>query len=157
METPGCWPHRVPVLHWPEASSLLRPCFRSSAVCGRLCDRAGVREGAKTSPILIMAVVTTVTTTGFSAPFGARFGSQNCLPSDSGCLFALPTISASAALNQFMLREKREAKDLLVRIVVHRAHEPGEKDWCPPLDRRAALRISARGMNSVPMPVIPSS
>ncbi|MEZ2348695.1 Ig-like domain repeat protein [Terriglobus sp. RCC_193] len=34
---------------------------------------------------------------------------------------------------------------LLMRLVVDKNHEPDEKDWCPPLDRRAALKILSMG------------
>ena len=37
------------------------------------------------------------------------------------------------------------AKDLFLRLVVDRDHEDDEKDWCPPLDRRAALKIFGAG------------
>lgn len=33
----------------------------------------------------------------------------------------------------------------LLKFVVDRDHQPDEKDWCPPLDRRAALRIFGVG------------
>lgn len=37
------------------------------------------------------------------------------------------------------------AENFFLKLVVDRNHEPDEKDWCPPLDRRAALRILSVG------------
>jgi len=36
-------------------------------------------------------------------------------------------------------------KELLLSLVADRNHEPNEKDWCPPLDRRAALKVFGAG------------
>jgi protocatechuate 3,4-dioxygenase beta subunit len=36
-------------------------------------------------------------------------------------------------------------ENYFLRLVVDRDHQPDEKDWCPPLDRRAALRILGVG------------
>ncbi|HWA94205.1 MAG TPA: Ig-like domain repeat protein [Terracidiphilus sp.] len=41
-------------------------------------------------------------------------------------------------------------KSHFVKLVVDHNHEPDEKDWCPPLDRRAALKIlGASGLATV--------
>ena len=38
-----------------------------------------------------------------------------------------------------------KTKYLFLKMVVDRDHEPDDKDWCPPLDRRAALKIFGVG------------